>query len=164
MSQDGDVVEAPGHWRALAVLASAMVLAMTTWFSATAVLPQLRAQWHLTSQGSSWLTISVGRGTALGVMVGALTLGSAVPHLANGIAGFDADFVLLLTSGLPVVGGVLGDRVGSDGPYPFPSAAFAPGQTLRILRNRPFLLASVGLRPHVGAVRDVGMDLGVSPR
>ena len=87
MSQDGDVVEAPGHWRALAVLASAMVLAMTTWFSATAVLPQLRAQWHLTSQGSSWLTISVGRGTALGVMVGALTLGSAVPQLAFATIG-----------------------------------------------------------------------------
>ena len=54
-----------------------MVLAMTTWFSATAVLPQLRAQWHLTSQGSSWLTISV----QIGFVIGAVT--SAVFNLAD---------------------------------------------------------------------------------
>jgi len=33
--------------RALAILALAMVLSMTTWFSASAVLPTLRALWQL---------------------------------------------------------------------------------------------------------------------
>ena len=35
--------------RALALLAFALVLSMTTWFSATAVIPQLRAEWDLST-------------------------------------------------------------------------------------------------------------------
>ena len=36
-----------------------MLLAMTTWFSATAVLPQLRITWTLTTGQASFLTIAV---------------------------------------------------------------------------------------------------------
>jgi len=53
---------------ALALLALALILAMTTWFSASAVIPQLRAEWHLSSTAASWLTIAV----QLGFVTGAL--------------------------------------------------------------------------------------------
>lgn len=69
--------EAAGRWSALAVLATGVLLAMTTWFSASAVIPQLRAAWGLGSDGASLLTISV----QLGFVVGAL--GSAATNLAD---------------------------------------------------------------------------------
>ncbi len=53
----------------VAWIALAQVLAMTLWFSATAVLPALEKQWSLGSAGSAWLTASV----QLGFVVGALT-------------------------------------------------------------------------------------------
>ena len=46
--------------RQLAVLAGAMVLAMSTWFSTAAVLGQLREAWTLDRNSASWLTIVVG--------------------------------------------------------------------------------------------------------
>ena len=61
-----------GRWAALAFLAVAIVLSMTTWFSASAVLPELRAQWGLSTQESSWLTISVQLGFVIGALVSAL--------------------------------------------------------------------------------------------
>lgn len=61
------VMDPPGRWSALARLAVGMVLAMTTWFSASAVLPQLREEWELSSTAGSWLTIAV----QLGFVVGA---------------------------------------------------------------------------------------------
>ncbi|HEY3483928.1 MAG TPA: hypothetical protein VGK49_01035, partial [Ilumatobacteraceae bacterium] len=60
-------LDPPGRHRALTVLAIGLVLSMTTWFSATAVLPQLRDDWSLSSTGASWLTIAV----QLGFVVGA---------------------------------------------------------------------------------------------
>ena len=173
----------PGSSHALFLLALAMLLAMTTWFSATAVLPQLRTAWTLTTVQASFLTIAVqvgfvvgalvsaffnlvdiipartlillgalgaaavnmllvgahsvgpaiglrfltgaflagvyppglkamstwfrvGRGTALGVMVGALTLGSAAPQFLNGIGGADWHTVIVATSVLTVLGGL----------------------------------------------------------
>ncbi|NNE12814.1 MAG: MFS transporter, partial [Ilumatobacter sp.] len=146
------------------MLAIALVLAMSTWFSTSAVLGELRSAWDLSRAQASWLTIvvqlgfvggavvsasvnladrirplrlillgSIGaasanalvtiagglgpalvarfltgaclaavyppalkamsswyrerRGWALGVLIGSLTLGSALPHLINGIGG-----------------------------------------------------------------------------
>ncbi|PWG74020.1 MFS transporter, partial [Enterococcus hirae] len=66
-----------------------------------------------------------GRGLALGVMVGALTLGSSLPHLVNGLGGRDADVVIVTTAVLTVVGGVVAVTV-PDGPFPFPRAPFHP--------------------------------------
>ncbi|HUG04919.1 MAG TPA: MFS transporter, partial [Candidatus Limnocylindria bacterium] len=57
----------------LLLLALAMVLAMTTWFSAAAVLPQLRAAWSLSSGESAWLTIAVQLGFVTGALVSAIT-------------------------------------------------------------------------------------------
>jgi nitrate/nitrite transporter NarK len=48
-----------GRWRALTLLAVALVLSMTMWFSASAVVPQLRGEWNLSDNAATWLTIAV---------------------------------------------------------------------------------------------------------
>lgn len=45
-----------------------------------------------------------GRGIALGILVGALTVGSAMPHLVNGLGGLDWRLVIYATSALTLVG------------------------------------------------------------
>ena len=62
----------PGSRHALLLLASAMLLAMTTWFSATAVLPQLRTAWTLTTVQASFLAIAVQVGFVVGALVSAV--------------------------------------------------------------------------------------------
>ena len=216
---------APGRTRALALLAASLVLAMTTWFSASAVVPQLRADWGLGDSAAAWLTIAVqlgfvagalvssvlnvadviaprlviltgaagaaganallavvssagpaiplrfltgfflagvyppalklmatwflrGRGTALGILVGALALGAATPHLVNALGGLDWRTVVLATSALTLAGGLLALAV-RDGPYPFPQATFDPHQARRVFSNRGVRLASLGYFGHM---------------
>ena len=47
------------RWAALAILAVAVLLSMTTWFSASAVVPQLRAEWGLAAGQAGLLILSV---------------------------------------------------------------------------------------------------------
>src|SRR5215203_5246774 len=61
-----------GRWRALALLAVTLVLAMTTWFSVSAVIPQLRVQWDLSDNAAAWLTIAVQLGFVCGALVSSL--------------------------------------------------------------------------------------------
>lgn len=58
-----------GRVRPLVYLTSALVLGMSTWFSATAVLPQLTELWDLSATGKAWLTISVIVGFVAGALV-----------------------------------------------------------------------------------------------
>ncbi len=212
--------------RALALLSLALVLSMTTWFSATAVVPQLRDEWGLDRGETAWLTIAVqlgfvvgavlssignvadvlapravilagslgaaganallvltsdpaealplraltgfclagvyppalklmatwfrrGRGFALGTLVGALTVGSAAPHLVNGLGGLDWQLVIVSTSVLTVAGGVIAAAFVPEGPYPFPRAPLDPRQAGQVLRNRGVRLASLGYFGHM---------------
>lgn len=57
-----------GRLLPLVLLTVALVLGISTWFSATAVVPQLTEAWALSGTGKAWLTISV----ILGFVVGAL--------------------------------------------------------------------------------------------
>src|SRR3712207_843435 len=66
---DGQSEHSADRWRALALLALMLVLSMSTWFSASAVIPQLRVQWNLSDSAAAWLTIAV----QLGFVCGALT-------------------------------------------------------------------------------------------
>ncbi len=109
-------------------------------FLAAVYPPSLKAM-------SSWYR--TGRGLALGVMIGALTVGSALPHLVNSIGGLDWEITVLLASALTVVGGVIADRLCSDGPYATASAVFDPRQIGIIMRNREFRLASAGYFGHM---------------
>jgi MFS family permease len=67
-------------WTQVAFLAIAELLALTVWFSASAVAPQLQAEWSLTPGQSSWLTMSVQLGFVLGALL------SAVLNLADRVA------------------------------------------------------------------------------
>ena len=199
---------------------------MTTWFSATAVVPQLRLEWNLSDGAAAWLTIGVqlgfvvgalassafnvadvtsprkvivvgatgaalsnalltvidgampaivlrfatgfflagvyppalklmatwfrrGRGTALGVIVGALTVGSATPHLVNGLGGLDWRVVVYATSALTFAGGLLARVAVPEGPFAFPRASFDPRQLPRAFRNRAVRLTSLGYFGHM---------------
>ena len=66
-----------GKWRTVGLLALAELLAMSVWFSASAVVPQLTSEWSLSGAQQSWLTMSV----QVGFVVGALL--SAVLNLAD---------------------------------------------------------------------------------
>ena len=69
-----------GRFRALFILSICIVLSMTTWFSATAVIPKLQAIWNLTPTLSAWLTI----GVQLGFVIGAI--GSSIVSLSDVIS------------------------------------------------------------------------------
>jgi MFS family permease len=90
------------------------------------------------------------RGLAIGVMVGALTVGSAAPHLLR-VAGGIGDWrhVLYLAAGLAVAGGLIALFGLRTGPYEAPTAPFDPRAVGRILRDRPTMLANVGYFGHM---------------
>ena len=75
--KDSNDVPPPGMWRQLGLLAVAELLAMALWFSASAVIPQLNAEWFLSGSQQAWLTMSV----QLGFVCGALLL--AILNLAD---------------------------------------------------------------------------------
>ena len=215
-----------GRTRTLLILAVALVLAMSTWFSASAVIPQLRNEWGLTDAAAAWLTIAVqlgfvagavlsslfnlsdvvpvrtvmiasslgaavvnllllladgpllaiplrfltgaflaglyppalklmatwftvGRGTALGVMVGALTLGSATPHLVNALGGLDWPTVITATSVMTALGALIVATLVREGPSPFPQAVFDMRQAGLVFGNRTLRLAAIGYFGHM---------------
>src|SRR5687767_10595709 len=190
-----------GRWYALALLALTLVFSMTTWLSASAVIPQLRVEWDLSENAAAWLTIAVqlgfvcgalvsglvnlsdvvsprhvilggsigaalanvlleiaggaaggiplrfatgfflagvyppafklistwfreSRGTALGILAGAITLGNAMPHLVNGLGGADWRMGIYVTSILTLAGGLVAEFAVKEGPFPFPRATF----------------------------------------
>jgi MFS family permease len=61
-----------GKWRTVGLLAVAELLAMSVWFSASAVVPQLTSEWGLTGAQQSWLTMSVQVGFVAGALLSAL--------------------------------------------------------------------------------------------
>lgn len=62
-----------------AMVALVQVLALTTWFSASAVVPALQREWGITNRGAVWVTSS----TQVGFVVGAVA--SSVTNLADRI-------------------------------------------------------------------------------
>jgi len=122
-----------GRERALALLALAMLLSMTTWFSASAVIPQLKAAWGLSPSAAAWLTIAVQVGFVVGALASsALSLADVFATrkvFALSAVAAAATNMLLVTArgpstGIPLrfrigsgaagcyLGGVLGDRWG----------------------------------------------------
>jgi MFS family permease len=90
-----------------------------------------------------------GRGVALGVMIGALTVGSALPHLVNGLGGLDWRLVVLASSVMTVIGGVIALVFVRDGPYPFPRGSFDPRFIVRAFRDPAVRLANLGYFGHM---------------
>lgn len=220
------VGQSSARWQVLTVLAIAIVLSMATWFSATAVVPQLTVLWHLSPTATAWLTIGVqvgfvigavassvsnlsdlisskklmiygsigaslanaailltdsaaiailfriftgiflaliypsalkliatwfiqGRGLALGILVGALTLGSALPHLVNAMGGLQWQFVITATSCATILGAGLMSLLVKEGPFPFPSATFNPRGMKQVFQHRSMVLIGLGYFGHM---------------
>jgi MFS family permease len=96
------------RWRMLILLSLALVLAQSIWFSASAVIPQLRIAWTLTPSSAAWLTIAVQIGFVVGALVSSLlNLADIMSprHVIMGgaIGAALANFLLLFASG-PEVG------------------------------------------------------------
>jgi MFS family permease len=215
------------QWRALVLLSIAELLGMSLWFSASAIVPRLQAEWSLTEASAGWLTLAVqlgfvagtlasallnlpdilsarglftisailgaaanasfallarepvaaitlrfltgfflagvyppgmkimatwfrrGRGLALGVLVGALTLGKASPYLVNALGSEDWRANLLFISALAVVGGLLVQLFVRDGPFTLPRARFDIRQAARVFKSRGVRLANFGYFGHM---------------
>src|ERR671938_1184823 len=90
-----------------------------------------------------------GRGTALGILLGALTVGSATPHLVNGLGGLDWRLVVYVTSSLTFAGGLIAEFAVGEGPFPFARGQFDPQQIRRVFTNRGVRLASLGYFGHM---------------
>ena len=90
-----------------------------------------------------------GRGLAMGAVVGALTFGSALPHLvrATGL-GLDWRFVIAATSLACLVAAALFVSL-REGPHQFRSAGFRLGHLRRVVRNRAVMLANFGYFGHM---------------
>jgi MFS family permease len=90
-----------------------------------------------------------GRGMALGVLVGALTLGKAAPYLVNGIGSANWRHNVLFVSLLAVGGGLIVQVFVSDGPYALPAARFDWKQVGRVFHSRSVRLANMGYFGHM---------------
>ncbi len=223
----GPAAESPARWRALALLSAAELLGMSLWFSASASLPAIRAEWGLTESAAAWLTLAVqlgfvagtltsavgnlpdvlstrrlfavsallgaasnaafalkahdpslglplrfltgfflagvyppgmkimatwfrqGRGLALGVLVGALTLGKASPYLVNALGSPNWRVNVLFVSGLAAAGGLIVLFFVGAGPHAPAPARFDIGQIGKVFRNRGVRLANFGYFGHM---------------
>jgi MFS family permease len=91
-----------------------------------------------------------GRGTALGSVIAALTLGSASPHLVRSVADrVDWQIVVEAASACTVLGASILVLFAREGPFPFSKAVFNPRYLGVVLKNRPLILANLGYLGHM---------------
>lgn len=90
-----------------------------------------------------------GRGLAIGVLVGALTVGSAAPHLLRVVGGIgNPRLVLYGATAISLVGAGLA-LLYREGPYQPEPSPFDPRAIGRILRDRSVALANGGYFGHM---------------
>jgi MFS family permease len=102
-----------------------------------------------------------GRGLALGVMIGALTVGSALPHAVNSVGRVPWQGVILLGSGQALLGALVVAFAVREGPYAMPKSQFDPAQILEIVRNRDLRLANLGYLGHMWELYSMWGWIGV---
>jgi MFS family permease len=90
-----------------------------------------------------------GRGFALGLLIGALTLGKAFPHLLTAVFGAEWRQPMLLASALAAIGGTLVVLMVKDGPYLAATAPFDPLAIRKVLASRGARLATLGYLGHM---------------
>ncbi len=213
--------------RALFVISTAILFAMSLWFGVSAVAPQIAKEWHLDPGATSWLTLAVqlgfvagtlvsatinladiirprllialcailgaianatfaliahgvttaivlrfitgaclagvyppgmkliatwfreGRGAALGVLIGALTLGKGSPYLINAIGSSNWRVNVAIASVLAAISAMLVVAFVREGPFALPNQPFDITQAGRVFANRGVRLANFGYFGHM---------------
>ena len=90
------------------------------------------------------------RGLGIGIMVGALAIGSASPHLLNAFGGI-ADWrqVMIWSAALAAIGGLLALFFVREGPYKRPSPKFNWKYVGEIVSQQELVLANAGYLGHM---------------
>ena len=89
------------------------------------------------------------RGLAVGTVVGALTVGKALPYLVHSIPGAGIRPVGLAASAAALVGAAIVWLGYRDGPYPFPPRPFSWGLVGEVVRERRWRLSTGGYLGHM---------------
>jgi MFS family permease len=90
------------------------------------------------------------RGLGIGLLVGALTVGSAAPHLLGVFGRADEwETVLYAAAGLALLGGLLAATFIDEGPFRGPTPRFEWRYVGRVFRQREVLLANLGYLGHM---------------
>jgi MFS family permease len=92
------------------------------------------------------------RGLAIGVVIGALTVGSALPHLIRAFgatAGAGWHATVAAASVVAIAGGVLVAVAARSGPFEAPAARFSPAVAAAALREPSVRLANLGYLGHM---------------
>ncbi|MGH7444544.1 MAG: MFS transporter [Longimicrobiales bacterium] len=125
---------APGYGAAL------LARALTGFFLAGVYPPAMK-------MAATWF--QSGRGLAIGTIVGALTIGKAMPYLSSALPGLDWQWVVGTASLGALVAAALIAIGYRDGPFAFPQRRFSFRLVGRVLRHRPTRLAIGGYLGHM---------------
>jgi MFS family permease len=91
-----------------------------------------------------------GLGKSLGYLVGALVLGTAFPHATKAFVGtFDWRLVLIITSGMAVIGGLLILLFVKRGPFQQPLKEVKLNAFFKVFRNKDLKVAAYGYFGHM---------------
>lgn len=120
---------------------SALVLRFLTGFFLAGVYPPAM------KMAATWFRSQ--RGLAIGVIVGALTVGKATPYLVRAIPRVGLSPVVLTASVGAVIAAILVALGYRDGPYPFASRPFSWSHARDVVRVREWRLATASYLGHM---------------
>lgn len=90
------------------------------------------------------------RGLGIGILVGALVLGSASPHLIRSFGSFENwQLVLFVAAILSFISAVIGALFIEEGPYRYQSPPFRLSEVKKVLTDRKVMLANLGYLGHM---------------
>jgi MFS family permease len=89
------------------------------------------------------------RGLAIGVIVGALTVGKALPFLVKAFSWRDASTVIVMSSAFALTGAAIIATTYRDGPYPFAPRPFSWALVRKVASVRPWRLATGSYLGHM---------------
>ena len=90
-----------------------------------------------------------GRGLAIGTVVGALTLGKALPFLVRSLPAGSMGWVILGVSGAALAAALLVATLYRDGPHAFERRPFSWALVRTVVAHRPTRLATLGYLGHM---------------